>query len=292
MKRKLLVIGVCLLFAIGLLVTVYPFISNYLYENRQDGVIQSYKQAVSQSNQTALEEFWQEAWDYNKSLLEGGVALTDPFTPDALMDPTAEPYASLLNVNGDGVMGYLEIPKIQVYLAVYHGTTEEVLQKGIGHLESTSLPVGGQGSHVVVSGHTGLSDKKLFTDLTELEAGDVFYLHILNEILAYQVDQIKVVEPSDTSDLLLDAQHDYVTLVTCTPYGVNTHRLLVRGTRIAYEEAEKMQKTEQNQPSSSQWMRQYKQSLLVGLAGLAAVLALWLVIVTIRRYRRRKEGRS
>lgn len=292
MRRKLLVIGVCLLFVIGLLVTVYPFLSNYLYENRQDGVIQSYEQAVSQSNQTSLEKFWQEAWDYNKGLLQGGVALTDPFAPDALMDPTAEPYAGLLNVNGNGVMGYLEIPKIQVYLAVYHGTTEAVLQKGIGHLENTSLPVGGQGSHVVVSGHTGLSDKKLFTDLTELETGDVFYLHVLDDVLAYQVDQIKVVEPSDTSDLLLDAQHDYVTLVTCTPYGVNTHRLLVRGTRIAYETAEQTQEADRNQPGTSQWMRQYKQSLLVGLAGLSAVLALWLIVIAIRRRVRRKEGRA
>ena len=145
----------------------------------------------------------------------------------------------MLDTDGSGRMGYLEIPSIEVYLPIYHGTSEGVLQSGIGHLGNTSLPIGGENTHAVLSGHTGLPNARLLTVLDKLQEGDQFYIHVLDEILAYEVDQIKVVEPDDISDIFIEEGEDYVTLVTCTPYGINSHRLLVRGTRVPYTEEKK-----------------------------------------------------
>ena len=256
-----------LVFLAGISLLAYPAVSNLLYEKEQEELMEHYDSIVGE-NLTADEqaEELQECRDYNRGLLQGGVLLTDPFDMSQL-DPSAMPYAGLLNVDQEGGMAYLRIPAIDVELMIYHGTEEEVLQKGVGHLQGSSLPVGGAGTHCVLSAHTGLDDKKLFTDLDQLENGDIFYIHVLGEILAYQVDQIRVVLPEETEDLKINAREDYVTLVTCTPYGINTHRLLVRGTRVPYEE-EREQSDETLRMGS--WLEQYR---LAAFAGLSVVLA-------------------
>ena len=187
-------------------------------------------------------------------------------------------------------MGYVVIPKIDVNLPIYHGTSEEVLQKGVGHLQNTSLPVGGESTHAVLSGHTGLSSAKLFTDLDKLEEGNIFYIKTLGETFAYEVDQIKIVEPHETSDLLIESDKDYVTLVTCTPYGINSHRLLVRGTRIPYtEEVEKEIKKEQKENVGSTWRDEYFKALAIGLGGLAILGIIFIIVVLIKKKGRKKE---
>lgn len=267
MKQKILTILAIMVFLAGLSLLAYPAVSNLLYEKKQEELMEHYDSIVGEK-MTADEqaEELQECRDYNRGLLQGGVLLTDPFDMSQL-DPSALPYAGLLNVDEEGGMAYLRIPAIDVELMIYHGTEEEVLQKGVGHLQGSSLPVGGTGTHCVLSAHTGLNDKKLFTDLDQLEKGDIFYIHVLGEILAYQVDQIRVVLPEETEDLKINAQEDYVTLVTCTPYGINTHRLLVRGTRVPYEEEREQSDGTLRKGS---WLEQYR---LAAFAGLAAVLA-------------------
>lgn len=267
MKQKILTILAILVFLAGISLLAYPAVSNLLYEKEQEELMEHYDSIVGE-NLTADEQAaeLQECREYNRGLLQGGVLLTDPFDMSQL-DPSAMPYAGLLNVDQEGGMAYLRIPAIDVELMIYHGTEEEVLQKGVGHLQGSSLPVGGTGTHCVLSAHTGLNDKKLFTDLDQLENGDIFYIHVLGEILAYQVDQIRVVLPEETEDLKINAQEDYVTLVTCTPYGINTHRLLVRGTRVPYEEEREQSEGTLRKGS---WLEQYR---LAAFAGLAVVLA-------------------
>lgn len=267
MKQKILTILAIMVFLAGISLLAYPAVSNLLYEKEQEELMEHYDSIVRE-NLTADEQAaeLQECMDYNRGLLQGGVLLTDPFDMSQL-DPSAMPYAGLLNVDEEGGMAHLRIPAIDVELMIYHGTEEEVLQKGVGHLQGSSLPVGGAGTHCVLSAHTGLNDKKLFTDLDQLENGDLFYIHVLGEILAYQVDQIRVVLPEETEDLKINAQEDYVTLVTCTPYGINTHRLLVRGTRVPYEEEREQS---DGAPRKGSWLEQYR---LAAFAGLSVVLA-------------------
>jgi len=210
----------------------------------QLGVIDSYNETVSSMDDDAIDAQLAKAEAYNKSLLTSKVTLSDPFDTDTATEKEDNAtYESMLNMTD--AMAYIEIPSINVYLPIYHGTDEETLSKGVGHLEGTSLPIGGVGTHCVLSAHSGLPTAELFTNLEKLEIGDDFYIHVLNEVLTYQVDQIKVVLPSDTSLLQIDPDEDYVTLVTCTPYAVNTHRLLVRGTRIY--PTDKSQQTISNQ---------------------------------------------
>ena len=267
MKQKILTILAILVFLVGLSLLAYPVVSNLLYEKEQEELMEHYDSIAGEKMTTDEQaEELQECRDYNRGLLQGGVLLTDPFDMSQL-DPSAMPYAGLLNVDQEGGMAYLRIPAIDVELMIYHGTEEEVLQKGVGHLQGSSLPVGGAGTHCVLSAHTGLNDKKLFTDLDQLENGDLFYIHVLGEILAYQVDQIRVVLPEETEDLKINTREDYVTLVTCTPYGINTHRLLVRGTRVPYEEEREQSDGTLRKGS---WLEQYR---LAAFAGLSVVLA-------------------
>ena len=281
MKQKILTILAILVFLAGISLLAYPVVSNLLYEKEQEELMEHYD-SIAGEKMTADEqaEELQECRDYNRGLLQGGVLLTDPFDMSQL-DPSALPYAGLLNVDEEGGMAYLRIPAIDVELMIYHGTEEEVLQKGVGHLQGSSLPVGGAGTHCVLSAHTGLNDKKLFTDLDQLENGDLFYIHVLGEILAYQVDQIRVVLPEETEDLKINGREDYVTLVTCTPYGINTHRLLVRGTRVPYEE-----EREQSDGAlrKGNWLEQYR---LAAFAGLSVVLAAAAGVFLWRRVRKK-----
>ena len=217
------------LFLGGAAVFCYPAISNYLNQKNQTRVVQHYEQTVAAQDDALLAEEWAKAEEYNENL--AGDPVHDPFVPGsgyALPDN----YLDVLNI--DGVMGRITIPKIGVNLPIYHGTDAGTLEKGVGHIESTSLPIGGEYRHAVLTGHRGLPSAELFTRLDELEPGDQFYLHVLDATLAYQVDQILTVEPQELETLVAEPGQDYVTLVTCTPYGINTHRMLVRGTRIPY----------------------------------------------------------
>ena len=209
----------------GLSLLLYPSVSDYWNSLHQTRAIATYAEEVANLNQDQYDEIWAEAESYNASL-------TDRVNAYLLSDAQKEEYQQLLNVSGLGIMGYIEIPEIDVSLPIYHGTEDTVLQGGVGHLEWTSLPVGGESTHCVLSGHRGLPSAKLFTNLDKLREGDTFLLRVLDEILTYEVDQILIVEPQDTAALEIVEGQDYCTLVTCTPYGINTHRLLVRGHRI------------------------------------------------------------
>ena len=215
MKKWIFPLLLGLGFLLGLGITFYPAVSNYLLERNQSVAMQGYIEEQEKVPDEVSEELKEEARAYNKKLREGTVVLTDPFDPDALKYVTDD-YEKMLDTDGSGRMGYLEIPSIEVYLPIYHGTSEGVLQSGIGHLGNTSLPIGGENTHAVLSGHTGLPNARLLTDLDKLQEGDQFYIHVLDEILAYEVDQIKVVEPDDISDIFIEEGEDYVTLVTCT----------------------------------------------------------------------------
>lgn len=211
-------------FLLGLCLLLYPLISNYWNSMHQTRAIANYAAVVENAGESEKELMWNEAVLYNKELSSNTQIWK-------LTDKQREEYESLLDVTGTGIMGYVEIPKIHVYLPIYHGVNESVLQIAIGHLEGTSLPTGGESTHCVISGHRGLTSAKLFSELDQIEEGDLFVLTVLDEILTYEVDQIRIVEPDELQDLEIVQGRDYCTLVTCTPYGVNSHRLLVRGHR-------------------------------------------------------------
>ena len=209
----------------GLSLLLYPSVSDYWNSFHQTRAIATYAEKVANLNQNQYDEIWAAAESYNASL-------TDRVNAYLLSDAQKEEYQQLLNVSGLGVMGYIEIPSIDCSLPIYHGTEESVLQIAVGHLEWSCLPVGGESTHCVLSGHRGLPSAKLFTNLDKLREGDIFLLRILDEVLTYEVDQILIVEPQEVGALQIVEGQDYCTLVTCTPYGINTHRLLVRGHRI------------------------------------------------------------
>ena len=269
-----------LVFAAGAGIFLYPAVSNFLAERAQTNVIRSYQAAVDESNRQKLEEEWQKAEEYNENL--AGDPVHDPFVMGSGY-VLPDNYEEVLNLNGDGVMGYLEIPKNDVEMPIYQGTSEEVLEKGAGHLEATALPIGGKNRHPVISAHRGLPSAELFTRLDEMEIGDWFYLSVLDETLAYEVDKITVIEPEELEFLTPEENRDLLTLLTCTPYGVNTHRLLVRGTRVPYEETE-FTKTGKEPEKSDSWRAQYLRAVLTG-AALLAVLGLIII------GRRRRRGR-
>ena len=225
MKKNLINILLILVFLLGLSLLIYPTFSDYWNSFHQSRVISTYTEKVSEIDNTEYEHILTEAREYNQKIPQKQSTL-------ALSDERKTVYETLLNVSGDGVMGYIEIPNIDVHLPIYHGTSDAVLQVAIGHIEGSALPVGGEGTHCVISGHRGLPSAKLFTDLDKLVAGDLFHLKVLDENLTYEVDQILIVEPDDIDALQAEDGKDYCTLVTCTPYGINSHRLLVRGHRI------------------------------------------------------------
>lgn len=286
--RFLPAVLIVLIFLLGIGFVSYPLLSNQLYEKEQAEVTSEYDEAIQKEDDAAINEEWQKAYAYNEDLQKQKVVLTEPFDPNLDLDPSEEPYASILNINGDGIMGYLDIPKIDVRLSIYHGTTQDILKEGVGHLQSTSLPCGGDSSHTVLTGHTGLPGKRLFTDLALLEVGDVFYIHILNEVHAYQVFSIDVVEPEDTSLLHIQQGKDLATLLTCTPYGLNTHRLLVRGERIPYEEAEEA--PESSVKTESIWEKEYKSAILYCLAIYVPLTVLLLLIFTRKSKKKKDHG--
>lgn len=225
MKNKMTTFLLFLVFMVGLSLLLYPTVSDYWNSFTQSRAIASYAEEVAAMDSEQYDSLWNDAVEYNSTLVDRNNAYL-------LSDEQAEAYDELLNLSGNGIMGYVEIPSIGCSLPIYHGTAESVLQIAVGHIEWTSLPVGGESTHTVISGHRGLPSAKLFTDLDDLVEGDIFMLRVLDEILTYEVDKISIVDPDDTQNLLISPGMDYCTLVTCTPYGINTHRLLVRGHRI------------------------------------------------------------
>ena len=225
MKKRISTILLILAFLAGVSLLLYPSVSDYWNSLHASRAVANYAQEVQNMDRTQYDEMWQAAVDYNASLLEreNGYFLTDE---------QQSQYDSLLDVSGTGIMGYIEIPSIGVSLPIYHGTSDAVLQIAVGHIDWTSLPVGGAGTHCVLSGHRGLPSAKLFTNLDQVIEGDTFSIRVLDEVLTYEVDRILIVEPEDVSALEIEPGKDLCTLVTCTPYGINSHRLLVRGHRI------------------------------------------------------------
>ena len=262
---------------IGIVLVLYPWISEYMYEFGVQSLVEAYETDNRDMDDSKKEEQLARAREYDEALLMSNIKLTDPFTLEDQSGGIYN-YDSILNYNENGVMGFIDIPKIDIYLPIYHGTSSEVLEKGIGHLENTSFPIGGSSTHAVLSGHTGLNSAKLFTDLTAMEVNDEFYIDILGDTLAYKVISVKVVEPDDVSMLGIQEGKDLVTLVTCTPYGINSHRLLVTGERTDYKE----KKHDSYKVSSdTEWMRSYERAIVIGIAFVAAIFIISKIVRSI-----------
>lgn len=273
MKKNISTLILIFVFLVGLSLLLYPTVSNYWNSLHQTRAIADYTEAVADIDNTMYETMWTDAEEYNRELLWNENRYI-------MSDAQRETYEGLLNVSGNGIMGYIEIPGIQCFLPIYHGTDATVLQVAVGHIEGSSLPVGGKGTHVALSGHRGLPSAKLFTNLDKLVVGDVFMLRVLDEVLTYEVDQILIVEPQEMEALDIDEEQDYCTLITCTPYGVNSHRLLVRGHRTDnLEEARTIRVTADALQIDP---------VLVAPIVAAPMLVILLVILLIRTGRKRK----
>lgn len=287
MKKKAGNLVICIIFLAGLSLLLYPFVANQWNNYRQKQLISGYEQVVSEKEAAEGIDYDAErkkAEDYNEALLP--CVLPDSFAlaESSGVDPV---YMNTLNIAGDEMMGSVEIPKINIKIPIYHTTEEEVLNKGAGHLEGSSLPVGGVNTHAVISAHRGLPSASLFTDLDQLKEGDHFLIHVLNETLCYEVDKISVVKPEDTSALAVEDGQDLVTLLTCTPYGVNTERLLVRGHRVPYVEEEV--KEEKTVLSGSSLHTNYLLWVFVGLS-VTALFIFVLYLKEIKLKRRANKG--
>ena len=267
-----------LLLLAGVSLLLYPSLSNYWNSMHQTRAIASYAETVSQLDTAQYDEMWKAAQNYNRSLAQRETAF-------ALTGEQKAAYESLLDVSGLGVMGYIEIPEIDCSLPIYHGTEESVLQVAVGHLEWSNLPVGGEGTHCVLSGHRGLPSAKLFTNLDKLAVGDTFLLRVLDEVLTYEVDQILIVEPEQVDALGIVPGEDYCTLVTCTPYGINTHRLLVRGHRVENTpEAARMHVTAD--------ATQFDPLLVAPVLAIPVLLLLLMILLVPKRRRKSREDKN
>lgn len=256
-KKGLLTIS---LFTSAIILMGYPYIANYIFEHRTDSIVETTEKLERNMEDRKREEYADEINKYNQELYSGRIQLQDPFK-EMFEEKETGKYNELLNINKNGIMGTIVIPAINIKLPIYHGTSEKILEKGIGHLEGSSLPLGGENTHTVLTGHTGLSNAKLFTDLSEMKEGEFFFLNILGEQLVYQINQIRIVLPTDLEELYIKKGKDYCTLVTCTPYGVNTHRLLVRGERVENEGIFENKRNFEKKRIESRWMKEYKYAL-------------------------------
>ena len=284
MKRKTIIIILAILaFLIALGLTLYPMIAAKYNAEHQSAIYADYQQILDKTDDAEKEKALELAHQYNEMLKPG---VQEAFSQD-LLQWASEDYADQLNIAGNGIMGYVVIPNIQVNLPIFHGTADGTLAKGVGHLLGSSLPVGGKGTHTVLTGHSGMASQKMFSDLTGMKVGDIFYLDILGQRLAYEVKEINTVLPYDTSLLEIEPEEDLCTLVTCTPYGVNTHRLLVRGVRIPYEEPTE-EETEDIAfvPVKSTWEQQYVKGLCVGIL----VVAVFGVVLLGVGFWRKRHG--
>lgn len=283
MKRKTTILTASILvFLTALGITLYPIISNYVNQKYASKIYTEYEEMIQNVDDTSLKDARRLAEQYNNAL-----APVSAYEQESLSE-ASQNYNTLLNMGGNGIMGYVEIPSIQVNLPIYHGTDSETLERGIGHLLGSSLPIGGVSTHSVLSGHSGLAGQKMFTDLLQVKEGDVFYLHVLGETLAYQVVSLNTVLPYDTSLLGITPGADLCTLITCTPLAVNTHRLLVTGERIPYESAQEIQAEMQQETTEveSAWEQEYLHGLYIALA---IVLLLMIICCAVAFFGRNKN---
>lgn len=281
MKKLIYYLLVAALVGSGLCVLFYPAVSTAWNKYREKRLINTYEESIRQIEQEDFQKYWKDARAYNEGQVENII-------PDAFAageNVVDEVYESLLNYGNDGIMGYVEIPCIEVKLPIFHGTGEEALLHGAGHLEGSSLPVGGEGTHAILAAHRGLPSSMLFTDLNLVQEGDFFYIHVLDETLAYEVDQILVVEPDETEPLNIVQGKDYVTLLTCTPYGVNSHRLLVRGHRAEYSVT--VHEEEKEQVRSSVGTNYF---LIACMAFLAVIAVTFILFMSLRM--KKKVGKE
>ena len=283
MKRKTTILTAAILvFLTALGITLYPIISNYVNQKYASKIYTEYEEMIQNVDDANLKDARRLAEQYNNAL-----APVSAYEQESLSE-ASQNYDTLLNMGGNGIMGYVEIPSIQVNLPIYHGTDSETLERGIGHLLGSSLPIGGASTHSVLSGHSGLAGQKMFTDLLQVKKGDVFYLHVLGETLAYQVVSLNTVLPYDTSLLGITPDADLCTLITCTPLAVNTHRLLVTGERIPYESAQEIQAEMQQETTEveSAWEQEYLHGLYIALA---IVLLLMIICCAVAFFGRNKN---
>lgn len=294
MKRRYIRIVIAgIIFLLALLLTLYPVISNLYNQEHQSLIKTEYEEVVAQTDTAEFDRIRKLAVAYNKAITPGTAGET--YSQEAIL-AASEDYDAQLNLSGSGIMGYVKIPKIQVELPIYHGTGSDFLERGTGHLLGSSLPVGGESVHTIITGHSGMASQKMFTDLEQLEIGDVFYLHVLDAVLAYQVYFKEPVVPHDSSRLGIIQGKDLCTLITCYPTGVNTHRLLVQGERIPYEQAQEVQAVTVSEEAEveSHWEDQYWLGIQMGLTAMISIVIILNAIMLARKMRlipKRKVGR-
>ena len=294
MKRRYIRIVIAgIIFLLALLLTLYPVISNLYNQEHQSLIKTEYEEVVAQTDTAEFDRIRKLAVAYNKAITPGTAGET--YSQEAIL-AASEDYDAQLNLSGSGIMGYIKIPKIQVELPIYHGTGSDSLERGTGHLLGSSLPVGGESVHTIITGHSGMASQKMFTDLEQLEIGDVFYLHVLDAVLAYQVYFKEPVVPHDSSRLGIIQGKDLCTLITCYPTGVNTHRLLVQGERIPYEQAKEVQAVTVSGEAEveSHWEDQYWLGIQMGLTAMICMVIILNVILMVRKKQlipKRKVGR-
>ena len=294
MKRRYIRIVIAgIIFLLALLLTLYPVISNLYNLEHQSLIKTEYEEVVAQTDTAEFDRIRKLAVAYNKAITPGTAGET--YSQESIL-AASEDYDSQLNLSGSGIMGYVKIPKIQVELPIYHGTGSDSLERGTGHLLGSSLPVGGESVHTIITGHSGMASQKMFTDLEQLEIGDVFYLHVLDAVLAYQVYFKEPVVPHDSSRLGIIQGKDLCTLITCYPTGVNTHRLLVQGERIPYEQAQEVQAVTVSGEAQHQthWEDQYWLGIQMGLTAMISMVIVLNVILMVRKKQlipKRKVGR-
>lgn len=290
MKRRYMqIILAAMLFLLALGLTLYPVVSNYYNQRHQSQIQTAYREVLEQTDTTELKRIREQAVAYNAAITPG--AAEKAYTQESII-AASEDYVNQLDLGGTGIMGYVEIPKIHVDLPIYHGTGSDSLDRGTGHLMGSSLPVGGEGTHTIITGHSGMASQKMFTDLEQLQEGDVFYLRVLDETLAYEVKAVHTVLPHDTTYLGIVPGQDLCTLVTCTPTGINTHRLLVQGSRIPYEPTIEAQNVESEHEiaDSSHWEDQYWLGIRLGLAAMVSIVLLLNVLLHLRKKKSKKGG--
>lgn len=275
-KQRFFTIILILILLAGMSLLLYPTVSNYWNSLHQSRAITQYVEQVAELDEDSYKQLWADAESYNKTLLQKANRFE-------ISDEEREEYENLLDVSGSGIMGYIEIPAIDCSLPIYHGTDEAVLQIAAGHIEGSSLPTGGEGTHCVISGHRGLPSARLFTDLDKLEVGDIFLLHVLDRVLTYETDQILTVEPHETEALAIAPEKDYCTLVTCTPYGINSHRLLVRGHRIETP----VQEAEEEASATQTNVR-----FFLAAAAVIEILVLVMVLLLLRKKRKKRKQKT
>ncbi|MBQ9680567.1 MAG: class C sortase [Ruminococcus sp.] len=286
-KKVILWIVAILLMIVAIILAAYPFISDYVNSINVQGQGVVYEENVEKLDEIDYDQLLRDARSYNAGLI-GSTYNDDPF---AKVFRYPDDYMDMLRIDNTDVMASISIPKINVNLPIYHGTSDEILQEGVGHLSTSSLPVGGKGSHCILTGHTGYSQLRLFSDVDQMEEGDVFFITVLKEKLAYRVYAKDVILPEETGSLQIDPDEDYCTLVTCYPFGVNTHRLLIRGTRIDLGEGEELAKDQTN--GESTWDQEYKKAILLGLALLAAILIVFFTLrYIVRKIKRSKQKKT